>query len=411
MLVVQKYGGSSVADPERIRRVARRVIECKEAGNDVVVVVSAMGDTTDDLIDLMKKITDNPPDREYDMLLSTGEQISISLLAMAIHAYGHKVISLTGPQAGIKTNEIYTKAKITNISTRRLRAELAKGQIVVVAGFQGINENDDLTTLGRGGSDTTAVALAAALEADVCEIFTDVDGVYTTDPRIVPQASKLETISYDEMLELASLGALVLQPRAVEFAKHYNVVLHVRSSFNHNEGTIVKGVDQVEKERVVSGIAHDLNVAKIALFDVPDQPGVAKKVFQTLAEANVNVDMIVQSTMRNEANDISFTCAHDDLKKAVPAMEEIVKTIGAKGFSYDEDVAKVSIVGAGMVSNPGVAAKMFEALADEDINIEMIATSEIKVSCIIKASQVKLAVLALHNKFELEKIGDSLRNK
>ncbi|HEX3030914.1 MAG TPA: aspartate kinase [Bacillota bacterium] len=408
-LVVQKFGGSSVADAERIKRVARRAVEYKQAGNDVIVVVSAMGDTTDDLLDLMKGITSSPPARELDMLLSTGEQISISLLAMAIKEMGYDVVSLTGPQAGIKTNDVYSKARIIDIDDTRMQAELKKGNILVVAGFQGINSKEDITTLGRGGSDTTAVAIAAALKADVCEIFTDVDGVYTCDPRMVPNARKLDTISYDEMLELASLGALVLQPRAVEFAKNFDVVVHVRSSFNYNEGTLVKGVNHMEKERVVSGIAHDLNVAKIALFEVPDRPGIAKILFQGLSQAAVNVDMIIQSTMRNEKNDISFTCSKDDLPKALEVVEKVCKDLGAGGFSYDDKVGKVSIVGAGMVSNPGVASMMFEALADEDINIELIATSEIKLSCLIKADQAKLAVMALHNKFELEKIVDSVK--
>lgn len=408
-LVVQKFGGSSVADAERISRVARRAVECKREGNDVIVVVSAMGDTTDDLLKLVNQVNDTPSLRELDMLLSTGEQISIALLAMAIQKLGEKAVSLTGPQAGVKTNDIYNKARIVSINNQRLQAELKEGKIIVVAGFQGLNDAGDITTLGRGGSDTTAVALAAALNADVCEIFTDVDGVYTCDPRIVPDARKLETISYDEMLELASLGAVVLQPRAVEFAKNYNVVVHVRSSFNYNQGTLVKGAETMEKERVVSGIAHDLNVAKIALFDVPDRPGVAKLLFQTLAQSSVNVDMIIQSTMKNEKNDISFTCSLDDLKKALAVVDEVCAELGAGGYSYDEHVAKISIVGAGMVSNPGVAAEMFEALADEEINIQLIATSEIKVSCIIKAEQAKLAVLALHNKFELGKISDTIK--
>ncbi len=408
-LVVQKFGGSSVANPERIKNVAKRVVQCREEGNDVVVVVSAMGDTTDDFLGLMKEITDKPAERELDMLLATGEQISIALLTMAINALGFSATSLTGPQAGIRTNSVHNKGKITTIDTTKIKGLLAEGNITVVAGFQGLSETGEIITLGRGGSDTTAVALAAALKADVCEIFTDVDGVYTTDPRIVQQAQKLNTISYDEMLELASLGALVLQPRAVEFAKNYDVVLHVRSSFNYNEGTIVKGEDEVEKGRVVSGIAHDLNVAKLAIFEVPDQPGIAKKVFKALAEVNVNVDMIIQSSTRDNVNDIAFTVTHDDLATAMGVLEKVSNEIGAKKVVADENVAKLSIVGAGMVSHPGVAAMMFEALSDEDINIEMIATSEIKVSCIVRAAEIKLAVLALHNKFELEKIGDSLR--
>ncbi len=402
MLVVQKFGGSSVANPERIKRVAKRVVGTKRAGNQVVVVVSAMGDATDELISLARQLSDNPSDREMDMLLSTGEQVSIALLAMAVDSFGEPVVSLTGPQAGITTNEVYAKAKITGIDTTRLNKELAEGKIVVVAGFQGRCANDDTTTLGRGGSDTTAVALAAAIHADVCEIFTDVDGVYTCDPRVVPRARKLESISYDEMLELASLGALVLQPRAVEFAKQYNVRLHVRSSFNYNTGTMVQEVGSMEKEMVVSGVAYDLNVAKIAFFDVPDKPGTAMKLFSALAAENINVDMIIQSTMRNEVNDISFTITKDDLNKALRVAEKVKEEIGATGYNYDGDVAKVSIVGAGMITNPGVAAGMFAALADAGVNIQMISTSEIKVSCIIDAQSAKKAVQALHTRFALD---------
>lgn len=402
MLVVQKFGGSSVATPERIKKVAKRVVDTKRAGNQVVVVVSAMGDTTDNLIDLARQLTDNPSDREMDMLLSTGEQVSIALLAMAIDSLGEAVTSLTGPQAGITTNDVHAKARITGINTERLFKELDDGKIVVVAGFQGQNDNGDITTLGRGGSDTTAVAIAAAIDADICEIFTDVDGVYTCDPRVVPRACKLDCISYDEMLELASLGAVVLQPRAVEFAKHHNVVLHVRSSFNKNPGTIVQEVSSMEKQMVVSGVAHDLNVVKMALYDVPDRPGIAMQVFSALAERNINVDMIIQSANRNEVNDISFTITRDDLPKALPVMEAVTEQIAAKGFTYDDNVAKVSIVGAGMVSNPGVAASMFDALAEAGINIQMISTSEIKISCIIRADQVEKAVSAIHSKFGLD---------
>ena len=401
MLVVQKYGGSSVANPERIRRVAQRVVEMRRRGHDIVVVVSAMGDTTDELIDLVKKITDNPPEREMDMLLSTGEQVSIALLAMAINNMGEKVISLTGPQVGILTDDVHTKARIVDIKTDRLREELAAGQVVVVAGFQGINTSNDITTLGRGGSDTTAVALAAALKADLCEIYTDVDGVFTADPRLVPDARKLPYVSYDEMLELAHLGAAVLHPRAVECAKLYGIPLHVRSSFNHNLGTIVKEVGEMEKALVVTGVAHDLNVVKIGLFDVPDRPGIAWRVFQALADENINVDMIIQSAMRNGVNDISFTVAQSDLQKTLGVVESIQHRVGAGGYTYDENVAKVSIVGAGMVTNPGVAAMMFEALARENINLEMITTSEIKVSCIIKAADAVRAVRALHRQFGL----------
>ncbi|WP_018086700.1 aspartate kinase [Desulfurispora thermophila] len=401
MLVVQKYGGSSVANPERIKNVARRVVDTRRQGHDLVVVVSAMGDTTDELIDLMKQISAQPPEREMDMLLSTGEQISIALLATAIGELGEKVISLTGPQVGIITDDVHTKARIVKITGDRLQQELAAGNIVVVAGFQGVNEANDITTLGRGGSDTTAVALAAALKADVCEIYTDVDGVFTADPRLVPTARKLGEISYDEMLELANLGAQVLHPRSVECAKLYGLTIHVRSSFHNQEGTYVREVAKMEKPLVVTGIAHDLNVARIGLFDVPDKPGVAWRIFAALASENINVDMIIQSAMRNNQNNIAFTVAKTDLAKALAVVERIKDDVGIKSFTYDDDVAKVSIVGAGMVTNPGVAAMMFEALAKRNINLEMITTSEIKVSCIVKAQHAREAVQALHEMFAL----------
>lgn len=401
MLVVQKYGGSSVANAERILRVAGRVIQEKEKGHNVVVVVSAMGDTTDDLIKLVDEISESPPDREMDMLLSTGEQISIALLAMAIQSLGSSAISLTGGQVGILTDDAHTKAKIIKVNVDRLQEELNKGNIVVVAGFQGIDQNNDITTLGRGGSDTTAVALAAALKADICEIFTDVDGVYTTDPRVVPEAKKLDLVCYDEMLELANLGAGVLHPRAVELAMQYGLPLHVRSSFNNNPGTLVKEVDEMERKHVVTGVACDYNVAKIGLFDVYDRPGIAYILFNALADEKINVDMIIQSAMRDDRNDIAFTCPQGDLKKALEVVERLQPEVGAEGFTSDDGVAKVSIVGAGMVSNPGVAAEMFEALYREGINLEMISTSEIKVSCIIKAEQAEQAVRALHQRFNL----------
>lgn len=360
-----------------------------------------MGDTTDDLLDLARQITSRPPERELDMLLATGEQVSSSLLAMAVDALGYSVISLTGTQVGITTDDVHTKAKILDISANRLREELIHNRIVIVAGFQGCNSNNDITTLGRGGSDTTAVAIAAALKADVCEIYTDVDGVYTADPRIVPDARKLSVISHDEMLELASLGALVLQPRSVEVAKQHGVTVHVRSSFNYNEGTLVREVAKMEKEIVVSGVASDLKVAKISLLDVPDRPGVASHLFKALANERINVDMIIQSTMRSERNNISFTICRDDLDKALLIVEKVRDEIGAGGIAFGKEVAKVSIVGAGMITNPGVAATMFSALAAENINIEMISTSEIKVSCIIKADEAPKAVQALHRAFEL----------
>jgi aspartate kinase len=401
-IIVQKFGGSSVADAERIKRVARRVVETKKLGHKVVAVVSAMGDNTDHLISLARQVSDAPPEREMDMLLATGEQVSIALLAMAIQSMGEAVISLTGPQAGIKTNNTHSKAKILDISSERLHQELDQGKIVIVAGFQGATINDEITTLGRGGSDTTAAAIAAALKADVCEIFTDVDGVYATDPRIVPNIRKLDTVSFDEMLELASLGAKVLQPRAVEFAKLYNVKLHVRSSFNYNQGTIVQEVNHMEKEIVVSGVAHDFNAVKMAVFGVPDKPGMACKIFKTLAEHAINVDMIVQSAKVNGVNDIAFTIEKQDMEKAKTLLEKISREINARGISCTDNIAKVSIVGAGMITNPGVAADMFEALAEANINLEMISTSEIKVSVIIEANDCIKAVKKLVEKFNLQ---------
>ena len=404
MLIVQKYGGSSVADAERIRRVARRICDVREGGNQVVVVVSAMGDTTDDLLELVAQITDDPDARELDMLLSTGEQVSIAVLAMAIKELGQPVISLTGYQVGIHTNNNHSHARILDVESARLRRELDKGKIIIVAGFQGINEFNDITTLGRGGSDTTAVALAVALKADICEIITDVDGVYTSDPRVVPEARKLETISFDEMLEMAILGAGVLQPRSVELAMLYGIPLHVRSSFNQNPGTIVKEADKMESSLIVTGVAHDMNVAKVGLFDVFDRPGIAYKLFTALADKRINVDMIIQSTTRDEKNDISFTCAASDLKRALEVVEGLLPEIGASGYTGRDGVAKVSIVGAGMISNPGVAAMMFEALAAAEINLHMISTSEIKTSCIIDAEHAEKAVRILHNKFNLAQL-------
>lgn len=404
MLIVQKYGGTSVGDPERIKNVAKRVVKRYKEGNDMVVVVSAMGHTTDELIDLMKKVTNNPDDREVDVLLSTGEQVTISLLAMAIKDLGCDAISFTGAQAGILTTDVHTKAKISDVNKERIKEELKRGRIVVVAGFQGINEHGDITTLGRGGSDTTAVALAVALNADMCEIYTDVDGVYTTDPRIVPEASKLSTISYDEMLELASLGAQVLHPRSVELSKLYGVKLQVRSSFNENPGTIIQEVTDMEKSMMVSGVAYDKNIAKIGLYNVPVRKRLAFEIFKALADKNVNVDIIVQTASHGDVKDMSFTIAKDDLRKALVVIESLQHKINFEGYTHDEDVAKVSIVGAGMISNPGVAAMMFEALADEGINIEMITTSEIKVSCVIKDTDVEKAVKAIHKKFNLDKI-------
>ncbi|AZT90935.1 aspartate kinase [Caldicellulosiruptor changbaiensis] len=399
-IVVQKYGGTSVADKERIFRAARRAVAEYEKGNKVVVVVSAQGDTTDELIEKAKEINENPSKREMDMLLSTGEQISIALMAMAIEKLGYPVISLTGWQAGIKTDSNYSNARIKEIDTERLHRELDKRNIVVVAGFQGINKYDDITTLGRGGSDTTAVALAAALKADKCEIYTDVDGVYTADPRIVPNASKLKEISYDEMLELATLGAKVLHNRSVELAKKYNIPIVVRSSFNDNEGTIVKEVSSVEK-LLVSGVACDKDIARVAVIGVENVPGKAFQIFSLLAKENINVDIILQSIGREKTKDISFTVSKSNLKQTLDVLTKNLHVIGAKDITYADNVAKVSIVGAGMVNNPGVAATMFEALYDAGINIEMISTSEIKISVLIDEKDADKAVRAIHDKFKL----------
>ncbi|HPT69878.1 MAG TPA: aspartate kinase [Syntrophomonas sp.] len=400
-LLVCKFGGSSVASIDKIKNVALRLKDMQSQGNELVVVVSAMGDTTDELLELTGEIGDKHSPREMDMLLATGEQQSAALLALCLNSIKCPAISLCGWQAGIKTDGVHSKARIIGITPERINDELATGSIVVIAGFQGLSPEKNITTLGRGGSDTTAVALAAALGAERCLIFTDVNGVYTADPRIVKNARKIDRISYEEMLEMASLGAGVLQPRAAEFAMHYNVDVEVLNTFSNQSGTIITEVGKMEKQRIVSGIAHDFNVARIALFDVPDQPGVAMTIFKVLAESKINVDMVIQGGMRSNRNDIAFTIERDELEKALPLVNDVVMKIGALGMSYGKDVAKVSIVGAGMQSNPGVAAAMFEALADAEINIHMISTSEIKVSCIIDETEVDKAVLALHNKFLL----------
>lgn len=407
-LIVQKFGGSSVANPERIKNVARRVAKTADAGNQVVVVVSAMGDTTDNLISLAKQITNNPSDREMDMLLSTGEQQSIALLAMALHEMGKNAVSLTGQQAGVKTDKAHSKAKILSIDPSRLDEELKKGNIIIVAGFQGIDEKGEVHTLGRGGSDTSAVALAVGLDADFCEIYTDVDGVYTTDPRIVKKARKLKEISFDEMLEMASLGAGVLQPRSVEVGKIFNMPICVRSSFNENEGTMVlegKEMKNLENDVVVSGVAYDDNVLKVTIYNVPHVPGVAAKLFSALGAAKVNVDMIIQSGARGGRggqNDISFTTGMEDDGKIESILRPVLDELGGGEILIQKDVAKVSIIGAGMITNPGVAAKMFQVLSDNDYNIQMIATSEIKVSCILRKEDGKPAVAALHTAFGLD---------
>jgi len=401
-LIVQKYGGSSVADPVRIRNVARRVAE-GAASNQLVVVVSAMGKTTDSLMSLAHQITPAPDPRELDMLLATGEQVTIALLAMALQDGGLKARSFTGSQAAIRTDCGHTKARITQITAERVRQALEAGEVAVVAGFQGLSEADEITTLGRGGSDLTAVALAAALKADVCEIYTDVDGVYTADPNIVPDARKLGRVVYDEMLEMASLGAKVLQARSVEFAKKYGVTVHVRSSFKPDPGTLVTKEEQGMEEVVVTGVTHDRSQAKISILRVPDRPGIAAQVFGAIAAKNVVVDMIVQNISRDGYTDMSFTMPRGDHARAVSTLEEIARSIGALGVVHDERVAKVSIVGVGMRSHSGVAAKMFEAFAKEGINIQMISTSEIAVSCVIEDKYAELAVRTLHDVFEVGK--------
>ena len=400
-LIVQKYGGSSVADPEKIINVARRVAESAAHGHRMVVVVSAMGKTTDGLLTLASAITSNPDPREMDMLLATGEQVTIGLLAMALQSLGHPACSLTGAQVGLFTDEAHMRARITRITAERISVALDAGKIAVVAGFQGVTERGDITTLGRGGSDLTGVALAAALKADVCEIFTDVDGVYTADPNVVPEARKLARVSYDEMLEMASLGAKVLQARSVEFAKKYGVPVHVRSTFKPDPGTLVTREDHSMEDVVVTGITHDRGQAKLSILRVPDRPGIAGKVFGGLGAQNIVVDMIVQNISRDGLTDISFTLPRADRQRAEHVLAGIAKDIGAEGVVADDRVAKVSIVGVGMRSHAGVAARMFAAMSTEGINIQMISTSEIAVSCVIEDKYTELAVRALHDVFDL----------
>jgi aspartate kinase len=404
-LIVHKYGGTSVGTPEKIKKIAERLSKLKKEGNDLVVVVSAMGHTTDELIDLMNKVSGSPDPREYDMLVSTGEQVSAALLAMALIDINCPAVSLTGGQAGVVTDDIYKKARIRDIKLDRLKIEIKDGKIVVLTGFQGIDSKGDIITIGRGGSDTSAVAVAAALKADVCDIYTDVDGVYTTDPRIVKDAKKLKEISYDEMLELASLGAQVLHPRSVECARVYGLVIHLRSSINTDvQGTLIKEVGQMEKKEVVTGIALDADTAKIGILGIPDKPGIAARIFTSLAKEHLNVDMIVQSVhSAGTKADMAFTVKKDELKKALEVTSLLQKELNAEGVVSDGNVAKVSIVGVGMVSKPGVASDMFDALASSGINIEMISTSEIKISCIVKGDLGKKAVQVLHDKFGLGK--------
>ena len=397
-LIVQKFGGSSVADKDRIFNVAGIATRTFSDGNDVIVVVSAQGDTTDELLSKAAEINRNPTTREMDMLLSTGEQISISLLAMAIQSLGFPVVSLTGWQIGLRTDSNHSSARIKSLTNTRIQEELSNRKIVIVAGFQGINKSYDITTLGRGGSDTTAVALAAQLRADLCQIYTDVDGVYTADPRKIKNAKKLDHISYDEMLELATMGAQVLHNRSVELAKRYNVNLEVLSSFSGQPGTIVKENDQMEK-MLVRGIAKDDDVAVIELIDVRDIPGIAFKVFSLIANKKISVDMILQSTGRNGNRDISFTIAKGNVDAAVKALDELKPVLGFSEVSVNEDVAKISLVGTGMINNAGIAAGMFEALSNSDINIQMISSSEIKISVLIDKKDADRAIQAIHDQF------------
>ena len=405
-LIVQKYGGTSVADPERMRNVARHIAATRADGNQLVIVVSAMGKATDNLLDLARQVSSAPAGREMDMLLTTGERISMSLLCMALQDLGVDAMSFTGSQVGIITDTVHGRAKILEIKGDRVREALSEGKVAVVAGFQGVSTAKEITTLGRGGSDTTAVALAAALKADVCEIYTDVTGVFTADPRIVPQARKLKHLEFDEMLEMAGAGSKVLALRSVEFARNHNVPIHVRSSFTWEQGTWVtaevrKGEENME-EPIISGVVHDTGDAKITVLGVPDQPGVSAALFEPLASANVNVDMIVQNTSTAGTTDISFTLPKTDVANAQPIVERIAKQVGATGVTQDTNIAKISLVGAGMKSSPGIAAKMFRVLADNNVNIEMISTSTIRISVVVAAPMLEKAIRSLHTAFDLD---------
>lgn len=402
-LIVQKYGGSSLADADKIKNVARRIAKSRKAGKQVVAVVSAMGDTTDDLIKLAYQVNKDPEERELDVLLSTGELVASTLLAMALHGMGLRSISLSGAQAGISTDDAYSQARITNIDPSRIHKELNKGNIVIVAGFQGINKDLDITTLGRGGSDTTAVALAAALKAERCERYTDVDGIYTTDPRLLSKARKLRDISYDEMLEMVTYGFKAVQPRAVELAEVYNIPLLVASSFNNNPGTLIHKEVTMEIRNKVRGIAHDLDVAKITILGVPDTPGIAAKIFVPLAKAGISIDTIVQNASVKKITDLTFTVAQSQLAGAMKVVEPIAKAIGARRCIGDPKWGKVSIIGSGMQNTPGYAALMFDSLSKAGINIQLITTSEIRITCIIEENKVKDAIKALHQAFELDK--------
>jgi aspartate kinase len=402
-IIVQKYGGTSVADAERVRVVAERILRAREDGHDVVVVVSAMGGTTDELLALANRITSTPEPRELDMLLTAGERIAMSVLAIALNARGCRAASYTGSQAGIITDTQHGRAKIVEIRPARIRESLEAGNVVIVAGFQGLSTTYDITTLGRGGSDTTAVALAAALSAEACEIYTDVPGVFTADPRIVPDARRIDRISYEGMLELAASGARVLQLRSVEYARRNNVQLHVRSSFTDEEGTWVVEEDETGMEQaLISGVALDVEEAKVTLEEVPDRPGIAASIFKAVAADGINVDMIVQNVSHEGKTDVSFTIPREDLARLERLLSGVVKDVGAFRFSTDGDIAKISLVGAGMKSHPGVAAEMFDALASEGVNIEMISTSSIRISCVVRAADAKRAVQAIHTRFGLD---------
>jgi len=400
-LIVQKFGGSSLADASRIKLVARRVVAAAEAGQRVCVVVSAMGDSTDELVLLAAQVSPTPHARELDMLLTAGERISMALLSMAIIEQGHEAISFTGSQAGIVTDTTHGRAKIVEVRARRVLEALNDGKIVIVAGFQGVSTDYDVTTLGRGGSDTTAVALAAALEADVCEIYTDVEGVFSADPRIVPGARLLHAVSWEEMLELAASGAKVLMLRSVEYARNYGVLVHVRSSFSEDEGTWVREEDERMEQAIIAGVAHDTSEAKVTIVAVPDQPGVAARIFRPLADEGVNVDMIVQNVSEHGRTDISFTLPKEDLKRARVILEGTAAAVGAEEVRTDENIAKVSLVGAGMKTHPGVAADMFDVLSELGINIDIISTSSIRISCVVAATEVERAVRAIHDRFQL----------
>ena len=401
-LIVQKYGGTSVGNAERIHNVARRIAESRDKGNEVVAVVSAMGDTTDDLIKLAHQITDHPSERELDVLLSTGEIVSSTLLAMALKDIGYESISLSGAQAGILTDDSFSQARIMDIDCKRVKREMESGRIVIVAGFQGVTERMDITTLGRGGSDTTAVALAAALGASVCERYTDVDGIYTADPRIVPEARKLTEIGYEEMLEMATYGAKMIHPRAVELGEIFHVPILVASSFTTSPGTLIHGGGSMELRNRVRGIAHDFDVAKITVVGVPDRPGIAASIFQPLAVSGISVDTIVQNASINNITDLTFTVSRSQLAKAMAITENVAKQIGAASCVSDPKLGKVSIIGTGMQNAPGYAAQMFTTLFEQNINIHMISTSEIRITCIIEESRVRDAVRALHRAFKLE---------